>query len=587
MEVNKTKNRSINIFVKAGMKYGLLFILYLATAFALSEIVVIGNDYIAKATDSMLAGDGAQIAEILIPLLTMVVLGTITSYISSLCGTHYSTCIQKYVRSTLVGHLLMLPYAYFDEKGSGSVMTKLISDMNEVGRFFSEIMAEFFYNVATVVTITIYLIQMDARLTLVLYATYPLMLFAANYLSKKIVSITKKRRNSMDDRTETAYDAVQGIVVGRSYNLYHKMKERIYVIIDDIAEQGCRSTKVSSMGFVVKNTLTTIPIIICYLFALNETITGVITTGQMLAFCVLLGRILHPLGDVVFIINDMREAGVALSRLNQIYQEQPEKLGTKQYDVSHVSQNELAIRWENVTFSYDGRNQILNGASFTIRKGENVAFAGGSGEGKSTIFKILCGFYERSGGKFELFGHDFNTWNLQTARNCFSVVSQNVFLFPETIWQNVAYGKIGATKEEVIEACKNANIHEFIENLPLGYDTMVGERGVRLSGGERQRISIARAFIKNAPILLLDEPTASIDVGTESMIQEAIARVSVRRTVIVIAHRLSTIQNSDRIFVVSQGEIAEEGTHDELLMKNGIYAGMYGKEVEADAESRN
>ena len=203
--------------------------------------------------------------------------------------------------------------------------------------------------------------------------------------------------------------------------------------------------------------------------------------------------------------------------------------------------------------------------------------SGGSGEGKTTIFKLLCGFYEIGGGQYRLFGHSFVDWNLEAARKCFSQVSQNIFLFPGTIRQNVACGKENATEKEIVEACKNANIHDFIMELPQGYETLVGERGVLLSGGQRQRISIARAFLKNAPILLLDEPTASVDVASEQKIQEAIDRVAIGRTVIIIAHRLSTIKNVKKIYVVSGGKIAEAGNHEELLGKRGIYAQMYAK----------
>ncbi|WP_309245223.1 ATP-binding cassette domain-containing protein, partial [Clostridium sp. CF012] len=191
-----------------------------------------------------------------------------------------------------------------------------------------------------------------------------------------------------------------------------------------------------------------------------------------------------------------------------------------------------------------------------------MAFVGSSGEGKSTIFKLLCGFYQKQSGNYKLYGRNFEDWNLNVARDLYSLVSQNVFLFPESIADNVAYGREGATMEEIKEACRLANIHDFIISLPQQYDTLAGERGTRLSGGERQRISIARAFLKNAPILLLDEPTSAIDVGTEDLIKEAIERISQGKTVITIAHRLSTIENADSIMVLSKGQIVESGTNE-------------------------
>lgn len=351
-----------------------------------------------------------------------------------------------------------------------------------------------------------------------------------------------------------------------------------------MAEQGCRSTKITSAGYVLRHTVNTIPVVLCYLFALFETIQGRMTVGDMLAFNMLLNRILWHMGNIVFCVNDIREVKVSLRRVQEIYEQEPEQSGIGKFDMVTCGGN--VIEWKDVVFFYDEKRKVINAMSLEIQEKVTVAIVGGSGEGKSTIFRLLCGFYQKNSGSYKLFNHEYEEWNIEAARNCFSYVSQNVFLFPKTIWQNVAYGKENATKDEVIKACKNANIHDFIMELPKGYDTVVGERGVRLSGGERQRISVARAFLKNAPIILLDEPTAAVDVGTEALLQEAISRVSQDRTVIVIAHRLLTVQRADRIFVVKDGQIVESGRHAELLAKNGIYAIMFGKEVVGD-ESEN
>ncbi len=602
--------RRADLFWQTGTVHGGLLAGYVAGAFLLNVIVIQGNDYIAQAVDRVLAGYGVEIRTFLLPLLLMIVAGTLTAYGKSLCGKHYSAVVARDVRNTLGKHLMELPFCYFDEKGSGSVMTKLSSDIGEAGRFFSEILPEFLVNVITVVTVTVYLVRMDAMLIVILFASYPLMLLVANWLSKRLEKVVVKWRTNMDIRTQTAYDAVQGIVTGRSYNLYETMKRRIDGIIDTIADHACASTRITSMGWVVKNVMTTIPVTACYLFALYELLAGRITVGEMLSFTVLMGRILYPIGDVVFCLNDFRQAGVSMKRLQELHKAEAESGIKAEAESGIKAEAETGIKaegretdrtadagrkkenmedgkvlvWENVCFGYHENQMVLNGISFEIKQGETVAFVGGSGEGKSTIFRLLCGFYPKASGRYLLYGQDYESWNLQAARACFSLVSQNVFLFPVSIRQNVACGKEGATEEEIVEACKNANIHELILKFPQGYDTVVGERGTRLSGGEKQRISIARAFLKNAPLLLMDEPTAAVDEGTEKEIQEAVSRISRGRTVLIIAHRLSTVRQADCIYALKQGRIAERGTHQELLEMGGVYAGLYGKEQEKEQE---
>lgn len=565
--------------VRAGLRNGYMLLLFIIFAVFLNEIIILGNDLIAQTADKVLGGEQMQITGFLVPLLWMTALGTAAAYLKSISGNHYSAMVQRDVRASLGRHLVRLPFSYFDEKSSGSIITRLISDMDELGRFFSEILPNLLVNIIVVVTSTIYLVRMDALLIVVLFASYPVMLVVADRLSKKLASIAQRLRAHMDECNEKAYDAIQGITIGRSYNLYEVQKKEIDAVIDRKVEQACKSTRISSMGWVLKNVITTIPVIICYLFALYETMQGRITVGEMLAFTVILGRILNPIGDIVFCANEIREVGVSLKRLQEIYDQEEERTGGSIHTLQQDKDEPVAVEWSNVEFCYDQSESrpVLNGMSFVIEKGEQTAFVGGSGEGKTTVFKLLCGLYERGNGQYRLFGHFFEEWDLEAARSCFSEVSQNVFLFPQTIRQNVACGKENATFEEVVEACRNANIHDFILQLPEGYETLVGERGVRLSGGQRQRISIARAFLKDAPILLLDEPTAAVDVESEQKIQEAIGRITVGRTVIVIAHRLSTVRNAKRIYVVSGGKIAETGNHEELMERRGIYAEMYAK----------
>ena len=304
----------------------------------------------------------------------------------------------------------------------------------------------------------------------------------------------------------------------------------------------------------------------------------------MLSFALLLDRIVHPFRELPSYFNALREQFISFNRINQIVLQPEEPSGTGSFSAEagdDGANGELvknAIELEHIHFSYDKERVIFEDMNLIIPKGQNVALVGSSGGGKSTVFRIICGFYVPESGTYRLFGHTYEEWNVRELRKQFALVSQNVFLFPGTIMDNLAYGREGATKEEMIDACKKANIHDFITGLPDGYDTKVGERGVKLSGGQRQRISIARAFLKRAPILLLDEPTSAVDVETEGLIKDAIHNIAQGKTVITIAHRLSTIENADQIFVFDQGKVVEHGTHEYLLHAGGVYENLYAEE---------
>lgn len=310
-----------------------------------------------------------------------------------------------------------------------------------------------------------------------------------------------------------------------------------------------------------------IPNIICVSYAYVLVKQGSLSIGELLVFILIQDRFVKAFIDLPFSIVDAKEHLVCIKRIEDILNETEETSGEEKTIISEAD----TIVFEKVSFQYENNKRILKEVSFKIPTGSRVAFVGESGGGKSTIFKIICGLYPVSEGRFSLFGRNYCEWNLQIARDFIALVSQNVILFPTTIYENVRYGKWEASKDEIVEACKNAKIQEFIMGLPEKYDTLVGEKGILLSGGERQRISIARAFLKNAPILLLDEPTSAIDIRTEKEIQEAIDKLSQNKTCLTIAHRLSTIENADLIYVIKDGEIIENGTHSGLMNRKGYY----------------
>ena len=378
------------LFYDIGIRYVWILCIYVVMSISLNEIVVRGNDYIAQVTDSMLTGKPVVLQNILIQMSGMIIVGTVAAYFADLSRKYYSSLVQREVRGRLAEHLLHLPYSYFDEKGSGSILTRFSSDIGEAGNFFSDILPDLLVDIVTVGTITAYFIQMDVRLIVILFASYPVMLLVADRLSKKLAVILRKFRTTMDDRTQIAYDAIQGIAIGKSYNLYHVMCARINAAIDKIADHGCKSTRISSMGWLLKGVITTIPVVVCYFFALFEVISNRISVGELLAFTILLSRVNRPLGNVMFCMNDIRASKVAMDRLETLYQAKKEEEAFKgkcTRDEVELPDAECkgAIVWKNVHFSYSADREVLKGISFQIKKGQMVAFAGGSGEGLKQV----------------------------------------------------------------------------------------------------------------------------------------------------------------------------------------------------------
>lgn len=534
-------------------KYWYHCFFYIAFSYALTQILVLGSSRIADSTDRLFAGEAIILREFMIPFIILMLLGGAAAFGKSYSKNSFSIYMQTDIRNMLVSKLVRIRTRYYDDEGTGILMNKLLSDMYQIEALFAECIPEFLVAMITIITVCAYIGMQSVRLLLVTVICYPLLLWIANKLTGMVGKVAAVRRQLYDDVEKTTYDVIQGILVGKTFNLYELHKKRIFDIEDEIVRNESYRTKVLAINYVMGNLVRWIPKLICYLFCLYEVSHGRMSIGTIFAYVMLLDHIAEPMGNIPGQIVSIREYAVSAKRLQEILDQEEEVSGTGDF----APEGEIVMELTHVNFGYSKEKQVLKDINLTIRKGSNVAFIGNSGGGKSTVMKILCGFYYPQEGQYRIYGHDFREWDIDALRKYIGLVSQNVFLFPGTIAQNVAYGKPDAVREEIVEACKKANIHDFIVQLPQGYETEIGERGARLSGGQQQRLAIARAFLKDAPILLLDEPTSAVDVETEQGIQEILREISRNRTVITIAHRLNTIADADEIYVFENGEIVK------------------------------
>lgn len=570
-----------------------------------TQVLVTGNKKLSGAIDLMLGGSGsAGMDAVFIGwLVLLAALGFAAAYGANRCAAYFAVRMQAQFRELAGRKIPWLEYAYFDENGSASVMNRLVSDTGVVSLYYSEVLPAIVGTVITTVIILGSMWKMDWKLVLYFLLVFPPVLLLSDYAGRRIAGLQKKHLQLWDEVNEIAYDNVQGIVVGRSYGLYPLMKKRVEDANRRILKFEFQRNRLTAIPWMLYHVVQWMPNLLFGIMTLYRVVAGELSVGAMTYFILMMDRVVHPLGELPQLLLEVKNARISKQRLSELMdrpgewsgEQSAETVGSGEPSAKTVGNGNpsagkwessdspaenmpdggISVEFEHVVFGYAGTERVLDGVDFCIRKGEKAAFVGESGEGKSTVFKLLCGFYRQQEGTVRLFGRTLEQWGIEEARKCIAIVSQNVFLFPETIAWNIACGKADCGREEIEEACKKANIHEFILSLPEGYATMAGERGDSFSGGQKQRISIARAFLKDAPVLLLDEPTSAVDVETERLIKEAVDRISIGRTVITIAHRLSTIEDADRIHVLSGGKIAEAGTQEELLAARGIYYRLY------------
>ena len=506
-------------------------------------------------------------------LLVIYIIQTVMQYFMQYQGHIVGVRMQADMRRDVFEHLQKLPFSYFDEHKTGVIMSRIVNDLMDISEFAHHGPEDLFISLVTVVGAFIILCTVNIPLTLITFAVLP---FLVLFIIKKRSAMTmafRKNRIEIAEVNASLENSIAGIRVSRAFTGEREEEKKFaennqrYVTVRE------RSYRVMAEFFSGTNFLTSLMNVVILAAGGYCVYRGVINVGDMVAYMLFINMFVNPIKKLIQFVEMFQNAITGYVRFQELMNVEPEQDEKGAIELKNVRGE---IVFDDVTFHYDENKEVLSHISLTFPQGKMVAIVGPSGGGKTTLCHLIPRFYEISGGSILVDGHDIRDVTRASLRRQIGIVQQDVFLFTGTIFDNIAYGKLGASREEVYEAAKKANIHDYIMSLPEGYDTFVGERGVKLSGGQKQRISIARVFLKNPPILVLDEATSALDNVTENYIQDSLDELCKNRTTIVVAHRLSTIKNADEIIVMDRDGIEERGTHEELLARgNGIYKELY------------
>lgn len=552
----------------------LFFDLFCATLTSVCDIVL---PMLVRFLAQLGMGDMASltvtvIAKVAGLYLILRVIDVAASYFMANVGHVMGAKIETDMRSALFSHLQRLSFSYFSSMKTGQLMARITSDLFDVTEFAHHCPEEFYIAAVKIVVSFLILCTINVPLTLIIFAVVPVMAICAGLLNGAMRRTFRKNRQQVGEVNAQVEDSLLGIRVVQSFTGEAREIEKF--------EEGNRewlSIKKENYRWMGSFTATTrafdglmyLTVIVAGgLFMLR----GVIDPADLMAYLLYVTTLLATIRRIVEFAEQFQRGMTGIERFFEVMDAPPEITDPESPADLGAARGEIAF--EHVSFAYadDPGTPVLTDVNLHIRAGENVALVGPSGGGKTTMCNLIPRFYDPVAGRVTIDGHDVRTLSLASLRRQIGVVQQDVYLFAGTIFENIAYGKPHATRAEVEQAAKLAGAHDFILDTPDGYDTYVGERGVRLSGGQKQRISIARVFLKNPPILLLDEATSALDNESERLVQQSLERLAKGRTTLTIAHRLSTIRGADRIVVLSEDGIAEQGTHAELLARGGLYA---------------
>ncbi len=505
-------------------------------------------------------------------LLGLYIIRMFLKYFIQYYGHMIGVRMQSDMRQEMFLKLEKLPYTYYDNHETGKIMSRMTNDLQNVSELAHHGPETIFISGIMLIGSFIYLWLIDWRLTLIIFGCVPFLILISVIMRKRMRNAFMESRKSIAVINANLESSISGIRVTKAFTNDEEEAKKFAEGNQQYVEARRKSYK--AMGqFGASTSFVTDVFNVAILVAGGVAIAfWGLSDGDYTAFIVSIGLFLSPVQMLIGFVEQLEEGATGFRRFLEIMDEEEEQENPDAKDLV-VTNGEIIF--ENVKFQYNDSQSIINDISFKIESGKKIALVGPSGGGKTTICHLIPRFYVINEGRILIDGQDLTNVTLRSLRQNIGIVQQDVFLFNGTIGENIRYGKLDATEEEVITAAKRANIHDYVMSLPNGYDTQIGERGVKLSGGQKQRLSIARVFLKNPAILILDEATSSLDNTTEIYIQSALDELCVGRTTLVVAHRLSTIKNADEIMVVLNGKISERGTHDELMALGGTYEKLY------------
>jgi len=516
----------------------------------------------------MKIAEAAAIAAVVIALI-----GATMSYIANYFTTSVGQWVANDLRIKTYHHLQQLSLQYYDTHETGTLLSTVTADVQTIQGFASSATLGIIVDMFTIIAMLIVMLWLNWDFTLIAVAITPFMLLLVSRFKKTVKKATHQVRKEQSKIVEVVEQGLQSMRVTKAFGRQELAEAQLAEVSQATVNASLKARRIKAL----LSPIVAVTVSLCTAFVLYRgsslILAGVMTAGGLTVFLSYLSKFFKPVQDLATMTNTIAQAAVGVDRIRAILD--ADTVIPQRAEARDPQTLRGEIEFQNVAFSYNDEAKVLTDVSFSIKAGQMVGVVGPTGCGKSTIVSLIPRFYDPTGGSVKIDGVDLRDYKFLALRDQIGYVLQETILFAGSVRDNIAYGRKDVTEAQILEAAKLANADEFIQRMPHGYDTMVGERGDTLSGGQRQRIGIARAIVRNNPILILDEPTAALDTESEQLVMEALERLMKGRTVITIAHRLSTIRDADKIVVLKGGVVAEQGTHDELLARNGVYAELY------------